>query len=100
MGETAAPEAGFAGRSGNPSWGSRAGMRTGFFDQSTNLGWVISYSTVKGSFVAYGSDAVTLVTWPWKPSERERSWARSFHFSFGDLWKVSRRSSSLSPRME
>jgi len=41
-GDVAAPGAGFAGGSGKPNWGSSAGMCTGFFDQSTNLGWAIS----------------------------------------------------------
>ena len=42
IGDATAPAAGFAGGSGKPSWGSSAGMRTGFFDQSTNLGILIS----------------------------------------------------------
>src|SRR6266851_8815622 len=82
--EVAVPEAGLLGESGNPSCGRRAGMRTGFLDQSMNLGWVISYSTVNGAFVAYGSDAVTLVILPRKPSESASSCATSFHFSLGE----------------
>src|SRR5438445_4298867 len=46
-----------AGTSGSPSWGKRAGKRTGSFFQSTKSGCEISYSTVNGSCVAYGSDA-------------------------------------------
>src|ERR1700722_6161272 len=87
------------GRSGADSTGSGAGMRTGFFDQSTNLGCEISYSTVNAFLVAYGSDGPAERIFPRKPSESDISCATSFHLSRGLWWNAIRSSSSLSPRM-